>query len=435
MKAPDRIMIKTFHLFIFLTLIVLLLSPSSTRALESSHDSRFRVKCELPRNESWQAWCYDFEKRDYAGTLQPHGFNYIERVGFRKADYRMIHKPIDALIMIRKKSGGVRSIRSRLDWPGLRKYLNSISSIEGAYIEKDNIYLVGKKRGEYSKPIALLPEDIVVAMRTVANSKVRGAMVNIKTPPGETTSNYGLIEYSGLIKNSHVGQVLFESDRLLKCISLGSDNILREEIPKSREYHMNKFDFREPPKNSTTREEWHKFWFFFNEMRIERDDKNMALRFKDEKISVRTERMKKGSQTDTYFEDSHKTETGKFSKHLSDNLNSFSSDYIAFREMLEISKLIAIAKWLLENNIVIKFNKKDIGSLYCRYTPLMTPRVTVSFTRRLKDIDLRRYSIVDVEMNSVGGIDMKNFTFKKKKLLRFRKDALNDPEYVVYKLF
>lgn len=449
-RYPVNIMLLNKFLFILTTktllkillFAMLLFYENIFASADLVKDSKLRI--DSPKyypDEAWQHWIYNSQKKDYDGNSQPKNFILYPGTGFRMEDMNSPKQDIDAILMEGKKDGDVIDFQSsnaflnKIKTDSIKCFINAISTLDGAYYEKGKLFLVGQKRETQQQPASFLPEDIIVAFRSIANSPCRGASVDIiETYDPSGTGKYGIINFEGLIENSHLGQVLFESDRLLKTISLGCDNISFSSLQLTRWWNRNKFDYKKMPTSNTT-EEWHKFWFTADEMEIEDDHNSDIMRFNNNKITALTQKMKiKNSEAEYYFEKESKSETGNFTANLNENFQYYRNEYPVLNEFIEISKLIAIAKWFYNKGVVIKFNKEDVKGFYNRYTPLKTPIIKVSRTRTIKNVDLDNYTETEFVMNSVGGINLKTYKFKSKKLSKYKEMISTDGKHIIFRL-
>ncbi len=423
-------------------ILILFLLMSVVLSAELITDSKLNVEYSHSYDsEPWQYWYYNTQKQDFEGRNLSAGFMLKQNGLCRRINFPEPREVINAVIIKGKivnnriVSDGSKSFRGRFNLQKTKEFLKSISSIEGAFFENGKIFIIGKSKGN-SKSTSILAEDFVVAFRAVANTPYRGAAAVIesfKQTIGVPT--FGKIKYEGFIANSHLGQVMFESDRILKSLALGCDNITKKVLTIDREWHLNKFDFVGFPKKNV-REEWHRFWFIVDGFDIQIDNKNNILRIADDRLSVAVRRTKiKNGQRVFYFDKKYKTPESKFSKHFNKYFLDYSREYPVIGELVETAKLIAVVKWLYLQGIIVKFDKQQTKGYYSRYTPTMTPIIKVSKTRTKKIIDLRKYEVTEVTISSTGGADARNFKWKKKKLSGFLKSVKNNPEYVVFNLF
>jgi hypothetical protein len=387
--------------------------------------------------ECWQNWKYDCQKMDFNGPVLPDGYVLIPGLGYRMKFSQKAATDINVVLIRGEPQNktlnyeSTSAKRKKFNAARIKEIFSSISGLRAAFFENGDLYLVGIKKTNDESPVPLLPEDIIVALRSVSNTPFRGALSVIDINGGN--SKNGEIRFEGMVENSHIGQVLFESDRILKSISLGCDNISRNALDIKAEWFKTKFDFLKMPKEQIRNEEWHQFWFGLWDNDFFSDPDNEFLRLDDERICVKTKKLKNGSET--YFDPSAKSENGQFSESFTKNFPAFRKKFIILNELVEISKVMAMAKWMFQNGILVKFDREEIEPFYCRYTPLRTPVIKVSKTRTYRKVDLREDEEILFEMNSIGGVDLENFGFKKKNLKEAKEKMKNDPAYVIFKLF
>lgn len=424
--------------------LCLLCLAVSVFSAEMVSDTKMRVDyTPCTPDAAWQHWQYDAEKHDYSGDFAPRDFQLIPGTGYRKViDGEMASVPKNVLVtvvFVGQETGGrykpsepPRAIRSQMNFPLVSNFLSEISAVEGAYYEDGKIFLVGKKRQKAGNPV-FLPEDIVVAFRAVANDPLRGASVAILSGISSGgMGQYAAVEYKGLTEQSHLGQVLFESDRLLKSLALGCDNITRKAIPLERWWHQTQFDFMDPTRKAQA-EEWHRFWFLSEGMAIDVDKERRILKFNGDGMDVAVQKTKKGEEF--YLDRSDSKSPGKYTENFRKNFSFYKNEFPVLNEFSEISKLFAISRWLYENGILMKFEKDDVKGLYSWYTPEKTPVIHVTKTRVVKKVDLRLYEVKEFEVNSVGGVDFTRFQFHHKNMEEQKSRWNTDNQIRILRLF
>lgn len=423
-----------------LFLLITVLFGSAFSDAEITFDSPIRVESSLSSKECWQYWKYDTQKQDFDGPILPEGYVLFPGIGYRMKYSKTALKDIDVVLIKGEQKNNTSNFeatsasRKKFNAQRIKDFFASISTITAAFLENGELYLVGVKKNPGDSPIFLLPEDMIVALRAVSNTPFRGALSVIDiTGESSITSKKGEIRFEGMIENSHLGQVLFESDRVLKSISLGCDNITKKAVDIKAEWFKTKFDFKKMPKGEIQNEEWHQFWFGVWNTDFLMDPTAEILRLDDEKIWVKTKKLKNASET--YFDPSAKSETGQFCENFTNNFPKFRNKFPVLNELVEISKLVAIAKWMFEKGILFKFDKEEIEPFFNRYTPLHTPIIKVTKTRTYRRVDLREDEEIVFEMSSVGGVDLENYSFKKKGLKDIKEKIKNNPNYIVIKLF
>jgi len=200
-------------------------------------------------------------------------------------------------------------------------------------------------------------------------------------------------------------------------------------------WHRSKFDFKKQPKKNTV-EEWHQFWFLGEGLDLSADPQSLALRFDNDALAARTLKINKGFYGGGLeFETSSRSETGRFCENFNQNFVSYADRFPVIRELVEEAKLVAFARWLFDNGVIVKFEQNDVKWFYSRFTPSRTPIIKVKKTRKVQQIDMRDYDVTEFELNSKGGVDLRKFAFKKKALGEWIKSVKSDPRYVVFRLF
>ncbi len=131
----------------------------------------------------------------------------------------------------------------------------------GIYLppESEDIVFIGTY--DPARP-QLDPEDLLdalaVAYRTWWQGEQRAVSID-PPPPPKTFANPHNVRFFGGIGGTNVGFVAFESDRLMKCLSLGADNITKQPFTCNVAGFQNKFALlRKFPGTGNSQ---HRFWF------------------------------------------------------------------------------------------------------------------------------------------------------------------------------
>lgn len=392
--------------------------------------------------EAWYYWQYNPEKHDYDGKVVPKGFHYKKNRGYVPVDAPDVPQNIrGTLIMGTLHNGNIQYSKSdvyesQIDIPALTAFTENISDIQGAFFERGEIYLVGKKKKKNENPICIA-EDIPVSIQSTFSSGDQGAFTSIDPPENlDDRGKYGVLRYGGGVENTHVGQVLYESDRTLKLISLGFDNVTKQPVLGGREWHKTKLDFRKFRKNYKP-EEWHQFWLGVKDMKIEVDGESGVLRFLKNRFYVRTKRVRLvNGRYEPYFEDEKKCNnaTSRFVRHFNKNFKRYRKAFPVLDEMVGVAKLMAVMRWLRDSGVMIKINETDRRMFNVRYTPEKTPIIRVKKTRRIRREFPDRIEMDELNIGTIGGIDLQDFRFKNTKLKKFKESIQNNKDYLVFRL-
>lgn len=404
-------------------------------------DSFYIESNKIVPNEAWLHWFYNPQKHDYDGNAKPEGYTFNKNIGYRTGACAIEDIVPATVIMGCRKGDKIEYTQSNacqsvMNLPELKIFLNSISNLCGAYYDGGKIFIVGeKKTNDISRSSYFLPEDAIVAIEAVCNSNHQGTFAALDPADDpDDKSKYIIVRFGGKVENTHIGQVLFECDRLLKTLSIGADNITKRMLALDNSWHKTKFDFRDFSETDKP-EEWHTFWFVVEDMEIFTDGNAGALVFEKDKITAKTQKVKivKGKY-EPYFEKTPSSSSGKFTEHFNQNFENYRNGFPVLNELVGIAKLTAVIKWLYGLGIIIQFDENKIKCFYNRYTPTKTPLIKVTKIRTIKKVSFGGMEITEKTLASIGGIDLQNFRFREKDLSQFREKIKKDSRYVIFRL-
>jgi RHS repeat-associated protein len=225
-------------------------------------------------------------------------------------------------------------------------------------------------------------DDLNVAVRSLygIGGPPQDPGVSIDPPPLNEKQNnkkskkkeYGfdtmLVRYDGQTANTHFGQVMFEADRLLKCLSFGIDNITHESMnPKIKGYKSLPKRYAKaknmPPLETTTR-----LWIVPKKMTLAQSEDESTMYFEEASMEVLTEAKWKDKKV-------HNSPAEDFANHFTEHYDEFAIQYPIFNELKKLGKMTAVVKWIKENQI--PFDLTLFASVLPKYceTPLTTQGV------------------------------------------------------------
>lgn len=182
-----------------------------------------------------------------------------------------------------------------------------------------------------------------------------------------------LVSYLGNTQGTLFGAIMFEADRLLKCLDKGVHNethkALRATVPgfKPLLEMVHPGDGR--PENV-----WHRFWFVIDKVELIHNSAAQAFTFGDVRLKVLTETEKDGHPQEQYADPADET----FTRHLTEHYDEYAKDFPILARLKEIAKVAAVAKFLVNQGISL-----DLGPLFATppvavETPATTPGIRVT---------------------------------------------------------
>ncbi|MGA1839949.1 MAG: hypothetical protein ACMUIU_04915 [bacterium] len=294
----------------------------------------------------------------------------------------------------------------------LSQFLGTVGNLRAVVYDKQKKHMVffGEKTENPSK---LQPDDCLVAAYSVLNTEYQGAMVTIDPDP-DNLETRGIVRFGGDIEGTHIGEILFESDRMLKCLGQGYENLEDKPLASNVAGFKPMQDLISDEEITKQKQEWIRFWFMPIELKVTSSANQEIIIFPKNIMTVKTENMKfDGKKLLSDFTPDPTTPQGRFAAHFNDHLDAFADEFPVFRELQEIAKLIAFFKWIQELKISIDLNYlydakiRKLG--YYEYTPLIKRTRTLTKERKEKN-----YIITEkITSTLIGGVDLQNFKFKK----------------------
>lgn len=274
---------------------------------------------------------------------------------------------------------------------GAGEAIRDLGSLVGIAIDEDNgrLVLISEEKGEVQLPPLRL-EDIVTVFRCVYDGDA--PYVSIDPNPKDPNGPIMLVRLGSVIDKTYVGWVLFESDRVMKCYSLGRDNITREQVNTQIPGYQNLFDLGFS--DFSNGRVWERFWIVPAEVkRFRSGDENLTLL--DVQLKVKTQRMEmRGGELVPASDDRSSESAETFSKWFTDHYNDISqertsipptgsgvSSQVAFYEELRrIALITAIAENLRDQGVQMPGWMRDYPVKPCSIEPT-TPAIVVEASR------------------------------------------------------
>jgi len=275
--------------------------------------------------------------------------------------------------------GGVR-LNSPGDWP------DDLGALAGATFdpESGSLILAGEKRA------ALPPirrEDLAVAIRAVLNGADSSGQVSMTIDPDSSnprgpTMN---VRFFGMTEDTHLGSVMFECDRILKCLTVGRDNLTQQPVPypfpgfrNIAELGLHVANHRRPL--------WSRFWIVPESvvLRVSPDDRSLV--FGETRMRIKTETMRwdggKPVSAGGLRDEIAETVAAALSAHYDD----LTSQYPVFGELKQMAQVVALAQWMKHAGILPDPRWIAANAASDAKTPRRTPSVENNLSDRTADV-------------------------------------------------
>jgi YD repeat-containing protein len=291
--------------------------------------------------------------------------------------------------------------------------LTSLEEISGVYWDEQagNAVLIGRPSGsEAFAPVALPALDrdhLAVALRAAVAglhlgvsidppAQYREGIASGRVPPDGTEM---FVSYLGHTRGTLFGAIMFEADRLLKCLDKGVDN-------KTREPRRARVPGFKPllemlhPTSGREANIWHRFWFVIDRVELKEDPATKAVSFGDVKIRVLTEVERegesRGAEVDPF--------DAAFANHLTDHYDEYAAEFPELAQLRELAKIAALAYYLVKLGVPL-----DLEGLFSRPpVKVETPDTTPGISVVSPNVEVRQVgSATHTRMVSLfGGVDL-----------------------------
>jgi len=237
-------------------------------------------------------------------------------------------------------------------------------SIEGVVWNEDSQRLGLILEGE----IVELPQSYLDDFIAVVHSVYGGTDPGVSIDPGPTR-NINDVRYIGDVEGTRLGWTMFEADRLLKCYTLGRDNLTGDPvdpgIPGYRSLQQIWEDSSSRHSGAMMR-----MWFVPTEIRASRAGDSLI--FEDVTIEVKTEYMA--------LELQEESDPGavEFINFFNAHFDDFAALHPEIRDLKEYAKLVALVKYIRDRGVPMNWLLFSNNSQGVRYeTPATTPGYTI----------------------------------------------------------
>ena len=229
----------------------------------------------------------------------------------------------------------------------------------------------------FGKEDLTLPEmdmdDLSVAVNSVYSSQDPGVSIGTEASP---YPGWMKVRYDGDTIDTAFGKVMFDADRLLKCLDMGFDNVTHQSVSSSVSGYQNMIT-RELYGDFTTGTYSERKWFKPKDMKLTKNTTGDAMVFSEVSMELLTETTFGGGTT-------YNPESEAFASHFTQHYDEFANEFPVLKELKRLGKITSVVKWIRDNNIPLDMsflNDYQIEYVPCeRYTPEITVTGTRSWT-------------------------------------------------------
>ncbi len=242
--------------------------------------------------------------------------------------------------------------------------LVNINEINGAVYDpaSQQLILIGKSNSSLP-PMSM--DDLAVAIRSIYG----GTDPAISIDPGPTDQEM-VVRYFGQTEDTEFGRIMFESDRLLKTLSMGQDNLTQKEMRPNLPGFKTEIDLA--TENITPKRQesvWHRLWFYPKEMVVSQAEGGMV--FDRASLEVKSEYLP------PYQDLGSDPAALAFAAQLTTHYDDLAKEYPDLEKLRQLAKIVSIVKWLKDNQIPIDMAGFEQYQIQKVPTAKKTPTQTV----------------------------------------------------------
>ena len=291
--------------------------------------------------------------------------------------------------------------------------VTTLQDITAAYWDDQtgSLVLMGRHSvGETPVPVPLpvLDRDhMTVALRATLGHQPLGVSID---PPAEYRDGLKRgevppdgtamwVSYLGNTRGTLFGAIMFEADRLLKCLDKGVDNKdrkpCRAQVPGFRPLLE-----MISPGSDRAENVWHRFWFVIDHVELREDPATKALAFGDVKLKVLTETEMDGAPDGENVDPID----AAFADHLTRHYDEYAKEFPILARLKDLAKIAALAKYLCNLGVPL-----DLQGLFSQQpAEVVTPDTTPGISVTSPNVEVRQVgSATHTRTVSLfGGVDL-----------------------------
>ena len=358
-------------------------------------------------------------------------YNWINKYEQKRQDYKKNTPSVKTKVIIGNIKGDYVEYDPQQDVKNISINLEKVNQIRdqgdrvGMFVEKGKLYVVieEKKLSNTEIKSTRYPEDIAILIRGIFTSPDQCIWQTIDPPPSKNDMDkYGLVYYGGMVENTHVGMVMFEADRIMKCLSGSYDNRTGEPINVQGGY-KSEWDYIAPISindRTSEEEEWHRYWFTTKDTIVQYDSNSKVVKIIGNPLSVKTERMEMiNGKLESTFDPDYDSCSYKWTKHFESNLLSYAKYYPVLYELHELSRWTALLNALYETGFI--FENIDLTNFPYIPTPTKTPVITIIKERTIEDTTDTYTETMTRQIFLTGGVGLEEVTLQQTDLSELKK--------------
>jgi len=233
------------------------------------------------------------------------------------------------------------------------------------------------------------------------------------------------VYYGGDVKDTHVGMVLFEADRIMKSLSSGYDNRTGTKITSVNGLKTERDFFKEDDLKEGE-EEWHRYWYTTQNTTVQYDPAAKSVLLRERSLTIETERMEMiNGQLEGTFDPDYNSSSYKWTQFFQTNLDYLAEYYPVLYEIQELARWTALFTALYETGFVVDEVGMEQADFPYTKTPSKTPMISV-IQETTSENETRDYIEVYTSQTILtGGVGLEQVDLQKTDLSDFKNEWIN----------
>lgn len=225
--------------------------------------------------------------------------------------------------------------------------LGALGNITGVVVDPKSgqPILIGDK--DHSLP-PMKPQLLAAAIRAVYSPSNENPGMTIDPNPSNPHSNTMLVRFFSHTEHTELGNIMFETDRLLKGFSVGRDNLNRTIVESQVSGYQN-IAARSLVSSGSGTGLWSRFWIMPYPVTARVADSGIV--FGPIRMRVQTETMRWASGKLIPAGNIKDPVAEAFAGHLTEHYDEFGREHPVFHELKQVTQVVALAKWLKERGV------------------------------------------------------------------------------------
>lgn len=289
-----------------------------------------------------------------------------------------------------------------------------ITTLTGVHFPESDptgIVFLGTQESGYP---TLIREELLDALAVALSSLKQGELPGVSIDPASEQLSREIreddlmtVRYPGTGRNTELGWISFEADRVMKCLSLGKDNLTKQPFLCTVPGYLNELQRMSQLPGSP--QSWHRFWIepSENTLSVSRNGRTVLI---SNKVAVHTRYMKVSGGQLVDAQQPADPAARDFAVHLTENYDAYAKQFPVFHKLRAFSVITSVAQAILglprnqqdpPRSVKLQFNDVEFLRQHVpatRETPQTTP-ATISV------LEVRQETGT-LSLKMMGGVDL-----------------------------